>query len=107
MSAIPACTLCGDTPAAHPAIGPNSHPFTPPLGTTLTDYAPTPGVPTVRVPCATCMARPGVGCTAPADTPAGRRGVPWLHLERVPRETYPSRYRYGKPDPGEGFGAAL
>lgn len=63
------------------------------------------GVPTLAVPCAGCMAAPWEPCTAPDD--AGRHAIATLHSERVPRESYPSRYRVGIADAGEGFGAPL
>lgn len=63
------------------------------------------GVPTLAVPCPGCMAAPGEPCTAPDDR--GRHAITTLHLERVPRESYPSRYKVGVADPGEGFGVAL
>jgi hypothetical protein len=71
----------------------------------MTDHIPTPGTPTRAVPCPACMAAPGEACTAPDDR--SRHAVSWLHLDRVPRESYPSRYGVGVADPGEGFGAAL
>lgn len=64
-----------------------------------------PGVPTKRVPCPACLAAPGAPCTAPDDR--SRHAVGWLHYDRVPRESYPSRYGFGDPDPGEGFGPQL
>jgi hypothetical protein len=70
-------------------------------------HAPVPGVPTIAVPCPVCLAPPRVQCSAPADNPAGRRSATWVHFSRVPRETYPSRYRYGKADEFDGFGPEL
>lgn len=65
----------------------------------------TPGEPTTAVPCPNCSAAPGEPCSAPNST--GRAPVRRLHLSRVPRESYPSRYGFGTPDTFEGFGAAL
>lgn len=64
------------------------------------------GVPSLVVPCAACMAAPGEPCTGiMAD--GERRPVTYLHVSRVPRESYPSRYGVGVADPFEGFGVAL
>lgn len=64
-----------------------------------------PGVPTLAVPCPNCLAAPNEPCTRPAAS--GRTPSRTLHFARIPRESYPSRYAFGTPDAGEGFGAAL
>lgn len=51
--------------------------------------APEPGVPTLRVPCPDCNARPGAACTTPTDT--GRKPMSLIHNHRVPRQSYPVR----------------
>lgn len=65
-----------------------------------------PGVATIAVPCPNCAAAPGEPCTNPGAR-NDRQPSRLLHFARIPRESYPSRYGFGTPDTGEGFGAAL
>jgi hypothetical protein len=66
-----------------------------------------PGVPTVAVPCPVCESAPGYPCSAPAADGRRRRDVAWLHVSRVPRESFPARFAVGATDRGQGYGAPL